>query len=62
MLQIESIKEERFDIRTHIDDAFWCLKNGMVTTSYIAHIVASARLRGEISDSELDAYVEMLKG
>lgn len=62
MLQITSIKEERFDIHTYIDDAFWCLRNGMVTTSYIAHLVASARLRGEISDSELDAYVEMLKG
>lgn len=62
MLQITSIKEERFDIHAHIDDAFWCLRNGMVTTSYIAHLVASARLRGEISDSELDAYVEMLKG
>lgn len=62
MLQITSIKEERFDIYTYIDDAFWCLRNDMVTTSYIAHLVASARLRGEISDSELDAYVEMLKG
>lgn len=62
MLQITSIKESTFDIHTYIDDAFWCLRNGMVTTSYIAHLVVSARLRGEITDSQLDAYVEMLKG
>ena len=62
MLQITSIKEQTFNIHAFIDDAFWCLRNGMVTTSYIAHLVLSARLRGEISDSELDAYVEMLKG
>lgn len=62
MLQITSIKEETFDIHAHIDDAFWCLRNGMVTPSYIAHLIASARLRGDISDRELDGYMEMLKG
>lgn len=61
MLQIESIKEKRFDIHGHIDDAFYCLRNGMVTKNYIVHIVVSACSRGDITVSEMNAYIDMLK-